>query len=39
MDQLRDLYFCELKRMAKELKIKGRSKMSRIDLINELKKI
>ena len=38
MEQLNDMYYGEIKRIARELKIKGRSKMSKKDLINELKK-
>ena len=38
MDQLNNLCLYELKRIARELKTKGRSKMGRMDLINEFKK-
>ena len=38
MEQLKDLYICELRGIAKELKIKGRSKMNKKDFINEFKK-
>ena len=38
MEQLRDLYTYELKLMAKDLEIKGRSKMSKKELIDEIKK-
>ena len=38
MDQLNNLCLYELKIISRELKIKGRSKMSRIDFINEFKK-
>ena len=38
MDKLNNLCLYELKRIARELKTKGRSKMGRMDLINEFKK-
>ena len=37
MDQLKDLYTYELKIIAKDLEIKGRAKMSKKELISEIK--
>ena len=38
MEQLNNLYFVQLKKIAKELKIKGRSRMCKEDFINVFKK-
>ena len=38
MEQVKDLHFHQLKNIAKELKIKGRTKMNKENLIKSIKK-